>query len=518
MKNFPVLLDKIAIKIVEIICFLLFGCITIMGAFSSVWLENGYGTELIFAKDSLVLNLVLAALALISLKGIANWILKRNAEKRIRILLIFTISYTFLLSLLWAAFSKCFPTADQASVYYGAKHFAANYYEDLAYKASYFSCYPHQMGLTLFQEILFRIFHTESFHLLQGINAICNGLVVWTLYQITRIFFGDKKIEIYLLLLMILCFPLFWYTPFVYGELPSLAFGFLGIWLLLEGVRGEKKFLWLLTSLFAFFIASLVRKNTLILVVAVFLTIGVWIIKERKYWYFLYEAIFLLLCISAIPMAIKSYELRSGKQLNDGVPGISHMVMGLQDNDYAPGWYNGYNFETYAYDADYDQEKAISISRADLQERIRYFMNSPKATRKFFYDKFRAEWLNTGFACFDFTAGKYYERHPFIENLYSGNAFYIMRFLMDKYQFVVFFFAFVFVSVNLFNKVGRVEILHYILLVTILGGAIFYLVWEGSGRYVFPYFIMTLPYSAAGMEHLDLILRKNSKKQLGEKG
>lgn len=509
MKNFSAVFEKTALKVVEVLSFLLFGCIVITEAFSSVWLENGYGQKLILAKDHVFLNLLVAVLTFFSMKFIADWMLKKNQDRRIRILLIGTVCYAFSLSLIWAAFSKCFPTADQASVYYGAKHFAADYYGDLAYKNSYFSCYPHQMGLALYQEILFRIFHTESFHLLQGINAVCNGIIVWTLYRIVKIVFHSKRTEIYVLLLSILCFPLFWYTPFVYGELPSLAFAFLGVWFLLESTRKEKNILWIILSLIAFYLASLVRKNTLILVIAVFLTLTVWIIREKRYWYILYELIFLVICTMAIPVTVKSYEFRSGKQLNDGEPWISFVVMGLQEKEgMPPGWYNGYNFTTYAYDSDYDQKKAISISQSDLREREQYFAEHPKETGRFFFDKFRAEWLNTGFSCFDFTAGKYYDRHPVVESFFSGKAFYVMRFVMDKYQFYIFLFAFIYVFANLFWKNQKQSILDYIFLVTILGGAVFYLVWEGNGRYVFPYFVMALPYAAAGMEKMHRLKQK----------
>lgn len=517
MKAVPAFLDKLAKRIVEVLAILLFGGITVLGAFRSVWLAGGYDKDLAFVKDSLFFNLLAGAVLFFLMKVIADFICK-NQAKRTKILLIVTLVYTFVVSLGWAAVSKCFPTADQASVYYGAKHFAANYYVEIAGRDSYFSCYPHQMGLALFYEWILRLFHTESYHLLQGVNALCNVLIGLSLFKLTELLFPGKKVPVYMLLLHLTCLPLFWYTPFVYGELPSLAFSFCGMWLFLEAIGQSqkwKKLLFLTASLSAITIASLVRKNTMIFVLALLITLFVWILKEKKYFYFIYMILLAICCTMAIPVAIRRYEHHAGNQLNDGVPGISHVVMGLQDNDNVPGWYNGYNFETYAYKADYDQKKAIAISRADLQERLQTFRENTAYTVSFFTKKFMGEWLNTGYGCIEFTSGKYYDRLPFVESLYSGKAYEVLRSFMDKYQFFVYGMALLFIAQTLFEKKAEKKefsVMRYTFLAAILGGALFYLVWEGSGRYILPYFFMTLPYCAAGMANLEAKIFKGEHK------
>lgn len=531
MKVFSALIEKISIKTIEVLAILLFACITILGAFKSAYLEDGYGLKLYFVKDSLIMNLIFLVVLFVIIRIIADFIAK-NMEKRSKILLALVLVYTFCLSLGWAALSKSFPTADQASVYYGAKHFAANYFADIAEKHSYFSCYPHQMGLALFYEVILRIFHTESFHLLQAVNAVCNCITVLSLYKITTLIFEEKKVSVYYLLLMLVCFPLYWYTPFVYGELPSFAFSFFGIWMLLETIFGKKekyknlhKFLLLTASIFSLMLATMVRKNTLILIIALVLTMLIYILKERKFYYLIYLAVLTFLCVQIGSFTIGLYEKRAGTQLNAGVPSISHVVMGLQEAEYAPGWYNGFNFNTYAYEAEYNQAEAIRLSELAIDECLAKFKEDPAYAFRFFKEKFMAEWLNTGYACYDSTAGKYYERLSIVESLYSGNGFYISRFWMDKYQFAIYLFALICISKGVVRKKAEQGvaadsiadnasdnvklqcsgILRYILLVTVLGGAIFYLIWEGSGRYILPYFIMTVPYAAAGMEQVEKI-------------
>lgn len=517
MKMIPILTEKIAKRVVEGLALILFCVVTVTGAFSSACLESGYSIEIIFPRDSLVLNLIFFGVLFSVICLLTNMIAK-NMEKRRKLLLVFTMVYAFGLSLVWAAVSKSFPTADQASVYYGAKHFAADYFAEIAENGSYFSCYPHQMGLALFYEVLFRIFHTESFHLLQGVNAVCNSVIVLALYKITDLLFENKKASVYLLFLMILCFPLFWYAPFVYGELPSFAFSFAGFWLLLEAVKQGKnsdkkshvsQILLLVFSLILFVGAVAVRKNTLIMIIALVLTLAVYMIKERKFLWLVYLGLLIILCTQINSWIISSYEKRSGGQLNAGVPAISHAVMGLQESQIAPGWYNGFNFITYAEDANYNQEEAVRLSKLALAERLEEFSSDPGYTFRFFRDKFRAEWQNSGYACIYYTAGKYYDRLPLVESFYSGATFHVAQFFMDKYQFGIYLMAFVFLlgTCRLWKKenisqTSEVDygILRYTFLVTIIGGALFYLVWEGNGRYILPYFLMTIPYAAAGLE------------------
>lgn len=521
-------IERISIKTVEVIAILLFACITLFGAFRSARLKDGYGQKLFLVHDSILINIIFVIILFGILKIIADFIVK-NIDRRIRVLLILTLVYTFAASLSFAALSKSFPTADQASVYYGANHFASDYFADIAAKNSYFSCYPHQMGLAFFYEVILRITNmfslpVENFQILQALNAVFNCITVLSLYKITGIIFEEKKVSIYFLLMMILCLPMIWYTPFVYGELPSFAFSFAGVWLLLEGISAKKdlskvKKIFLLTaSIISLTVATAVRKNTLILIIAIVLTVSVYALKEKKLSLALYLVVLILLTTDINGWIILRYERCAGAKLNDGVPGISHVVMGLQETEYAPGWYNGFNFNTYAYEADYNQAEAIRLSKIAINERLEKFKEAPAYAFDFFKDKFMAEWLNTGYACYDSTAGKYYDRLPIIESLYSGSGFYLACFFMDKYQFAIYLSALIFVIREALTKQAKKDaslqcskILRYILLVTILGGAIFYMVWEGSGRYILPYFIMTIPYAAAGMRQIEKLISSSFK-------
>lgn len=495
-------LESIAKKIVEIFAILLFTLITLIGCLKVAYLDTAYELVLTITKDNFFLKLLFVLVLFLILKLAADFISK-DIKKRSRILLILVCAFTFCISLFWAAVSKCFPSADQASVYYAAIHFSDSNYAEICPTGSYLACYPHQVGLVFFYDIIFRIFHTTSFHILQAANAVFNVMTIFSLYQITRLSFENKKAGIYFLLLAVLCLPLFWFTPFVYGELPSLAFMFVGVWMLLEYLKaGELKIKYVapIGSVFFLVMAVMVRKNTLILILALLLTLAVYIIKSKDYKKLIFMVIVLALSLAIIPLIRYGYEKKAGNTLNDGVPSIAHAAMGLQESEYAPGWYNGFNLVTYTVTTDYDSEMTKEISRQNMAESLQRFRENPGYAYEFFRDKFTAEWLNTGYACFDSTAGKYYERWPVIESLFSGKLYYLVRSFMAKYQFAIYLFALIWVVYEFIRK--KSNIMTYLLLATVIGGALFYIVWEGSGRYILPYFMMTLPYGAAGMSVL----------------
>ena len=512
---FASIFENVSKRIIEVLAGVLFTVVAVAAAFVSVVRIDGYAESYEFVRDNPLINLVFAAFVALLIAFIGRWVGK-NLEKRRKILLICEMAFAVVFGLGFSAVSKCFPTADQASVYYGAKHFAANWFADLAEKDSYFSVYPHQMALALAQEIILRIAHTESYHVLQGVNALCNALTIWSLYSITDTLFEDKKVSVYTLLLTLFSIPLFWYTPFVYGDLASIGFSLYAVALLIKALSGKKSesaesmssrrapsIVYYIGSALSILIATLVRSNTLIFVIAVALCLLVYLIVNKKPLLLIYIVAIAILCGGVNKAAIKLYEFRSGNSINDGMPSICHMVMGLQEGPMGNGYYNGYNFDTYVNRADYDQALAKELAHADLDARLSEFKANPGYAFKFFRDKFFGQWLSFDFDCYHFTCGAYYERWAIIESLFSGTLYKVTSFIMDKFGFLVYALS-AYAVFNLFKKRkdSTLSMLGYILLTAVIGGAIFYIVWEGAGRYILPYYIYTLPFAAYGLRLL----------------
>lgn len=502
--------ENISKRIIKFFLALLLVLIVLAAAFINVARENGYSEEFSFALDNPLINILFFIVVFLFFFLVTKWVSK-DILKRRKVLLIAEMIFAIIFGIGFSAVSKCFPTADQASVYYGSKHFMTNYYGDLAETGSYFSVYPHQMALALAQEIILRICHTESYHVLQGVNAVCNAVTIWSLFTVSDALFEDKKISVYTLLLTLFTLPLFWYTPFVYGDLASIGFSLLSLALLLKAllVKYDKKWMKFglyISSAISVVIATLVRTNTLIFVIGLILCILIYIIKEKKPALLIYVLVVGFLCASINSACVRFYEIRSGQEINDGMPSICHVVMGLQESPMGNGYYNGYNFDTYVNKANYDKELATQIAKEDLNSRLEEFKSDKEQAFLFFKDKFLAQWLSFDFDCYHFTCGAYYERWPIVESLFSGTLYKVTSFFMDKYGFFVYVMALIGVIVLLRKK--DESILAYVLPVTIIGGALFYLIWEAAGRYILPYFIYVIPTASLGANMIDAFLIK----------
>ena len=56
------------------------------------------------------------------------------------------------------------------------------------------------------------------------------------------------------------------------------------------------------------------------------------------------------------------------------------------------------------------------------------------------------------------------------------------------------------------------------LLISIIGGVLFHMLWEAKSRYVLPYFILMIPMAAGGLAELSGLLEKRRTKDERQEG
>ena len=131
------------------------------------------------------------------------------------------------------------------------------------------------------------------------------------------------------------------------------------------------------------------------------------------------------------------------------------------------------------------------------------------------------QWLNVGWAIFDSIYVSFGERLPIIESCFSGKLYPVLVNYMSGYQMVLYGLVAFGLLLPVFyhkNKQALSEshsvnavsahAFYYLFLLTAVGGALFYMIWESSGRYVLPYAIFVLPHAAYGMTLLSHTLDK----------
>ncbi len=507
----------VSIALIELLGGILFGTLAVAAFLCSAYVEDAYAIEILVTLDHPLWNL----LFLVVFLGLSCLLSKAFAgsDKSLTALLVLTCLWMGLGAMAFSVFAKVGPASDCGSVYVAAKQFASGDYSALSYTDSYFSCYPFQLGLTFFYELIFRITGITNYRILQAVNALCLVICVLAQFDLLRAMIRERvskergrRILATELLLTIATLPYMMYGSFIYGEIPSFAFLLLAMALLVRLFRSfdteggyVRKVLYALFATLSLMLAMMVRYNTSIFLIALAI-IGIltWmhrvLMKEKVRPVLIgYLILTLLLSILVLPAVKQLYAQRSGTQINPGIPAQLYLAMGSMEGSAGPGGYSGYNIETFTA-AGYDAEAAAQIGTADLQEQLRYWSAHPGEALCFYATKFVDQWLNTGWSIFDSTYVSFGERLPIIESMYSGALYPVMKAYMTNEQMILYLGAAI--GVILLHRRKEKHPWELVFLLTAIGGALFYTVWEASGRYILPYAILMLPNAAAGIEAL----------------
>ena len=192
---------------------------------------------------------------------------------------------------------------------------------------------------------------------------------------------------------------------------------------------------------------------------------------------------------------ISSYEHAAGFEIEQGMPKELWIAMGMQENDdVANGWYNGYNFKVYN-EVGQDAEAASNQAKAYIHDRTLMFKNGTADWKAFYKEKVLSQWNEPTYECFGATDRVKDEKTSFIENLYTGRIHRNIEIYLTQYQLIIYLG---FMLYSLFCLIKRMPLINYLLVIYIIGGLMFSMLWEASSRYVFPYFVFMIPCAAYG--------------------
>ena len=288
------------------------------------------------------------------------------------------------------------------------------------------------------------------------------------------------------------------FSAYIYGDVLSIFLSMLVLWQTLRMVKTEKKsaVLWMVPAAAA---AVALRSNSLIVLIAVCCVLGVKAITGKK-WIYLLCVLLLGVGVFAGRKAIyQYYEAKSGTVINDGMPSVLWIAMGMQEGDLEAGWYNGYSIYIYQDTCLYDGPTAKALGIAEIKARVKVFLKDPLYAADFYSRKFTSQWNDPTYGCFIMTYAADQGRSDLGESLYTGTPKAVLEKFMDSYQLVI-YGAVLFLLV--YRRKEKRELEWYVLLIAVIGGVLFHELWEAKSRYVLPYFIMMIPMAAAGLMEL----------------
>ncbi len=388
------------------------------------------------------------------------------------------------------------PVGDQAFVYGGASYFLEGDFKFLN-KGAYLGMHPHQLALVALCELFFLFVGTYNYMAIEVFCAVMAvGSVLMGYLLLSEITEHMSAIVGYNLL-MFGCLPLIFYTPWCYGDIPSIFFALVVAWALLRYERqGRVGYLALLVG--AMTLALLFRKHSLILLAAFGMVAVLYALKRRDVRILLAVLAAAVLFEASYQGIYKMYEVRSGIEHEEGIPFVAWIAMGMQESTgyYFGGWFNNYPKSIYGQ-LEMDEDKVRDASLQNLKERFAVFWHDPKNAVAFFREKILSQWNEPLYQSVFFNS-KYGENAPEPDSTAGGvSGYYYESYLhfCDRWQFVIFVGMFCY---YLFGVKRDSSVLRHLLAVTIIGGFLFSAIYEAKARYILPYYVMMFPYAAYG--------------------
>lgn len=464
------------------------------------------------------------------------YLYEKIGEKFRRGLLVFTLTFVFVIGVLLILFGRTVPAADALSVYNAAAEWILGNTDIIHPTVSYLSYYPQQIGLMAFLELLLRIWNltglsAPAWHFIKFIYVCLLCGAIWFQYLSLQYLWPEnyKKISCCYLVLVCCNLPMIMYSSFVYGEIPSFAALSVGCYLLLRllgsGTAPHMLCRMLFTGLGSILFLTLsvmLRKNSLIPIIAVLLVLLFEALRLRRKGKMRLGLLIMAVCLAVtsvgiLPLVQKCYEKKSGNTLSSGVTAMSYLAMGMQEASRGCGWYNGFNIDTYDT-AGMDTALANEISRLAIDDRLAYFRKHPGYTADFYLHKHLSQWADGTYASRQATLATYGGRSAFFKEVYEGSLSGGYIEWCNAWQNVLYLGVMVF-CIDSLNKRRKSKVAGqtaeqteghtaectadrlyvYVGLIAVLGGFLFHTFWEANSRYIFSYSLLLMPYCGTGV-------------------
>lgn len=503
-KFINVLIKILLVLLACILSFILIAAITHTAYFFK-YIPSDPVETMHYSKDNILVNLLFSMFLVGTLMIIKKIINKINKKAMIAA----SIIITSIIGVLWVNFVKAPVIGDQRYVITAARLFAENDFENI--KQSYFFMHPLQYGCVLGMELIMRLFISPDNITFQFINVGFIAASMYLIYKMTDKIYQKESISKLLGVLYVITLVIPMFNVVVYGNIFGMFFSLLGIYMLMKFFEDYKIRYIVLTSISMLF-AIMFKSNYQIIMIAMVISLVIDLIKKFKIKTLICLASIVLFSLIANPLVYKIVEIRTGKEVNSGIPMITYVAMAIQEKTSRPsGWYHdSSNVEIIYTQAEYDIEKTKEKSMEIITERVKAFCKYPVMMIKFYQDKICSTWIEPAFQTMWWsTPGGEYERQPQEYKDYIENNEFLNELLFGKYKssylkyldiVQICIYSLSLVSVVYGIKNNNYNHTNSILLIVFVGGFLFHILWETKSIYVIPYYIMLIPSASNGFE------------------
>ncbi len=384
---------------------------------------------------------------------------------------------------------------DAYNIFSAATHFAnGDFNSPLDFK-SYLNMYPHNLGMTTYFYLHILIFKSYSMYSMRFANIIFCILAYYFLLDITKNIFKNENINKLLILIFFFANQLIFMNYYIYTNVASYSVSIISVAFLIRFQLNEKKSD-LLIMIMCILFASLIKNNSLIILIAEIIYLLFYAVaKNKKYIYLVILTMFIGQYVVTGGL-IKLYEYKTGYSFSESaLPKIVWIATGLHYEKNHPGFYNGI-IENFHYREDFNVYYTTLEAKKYINEALLRFKNNPINILTFYRDKFMASYTNN-----EYDAFLKYQALPQTElnkKIISGDFNLIIKDFYDSFANII---SLTLIYI-LFKEYKNFKLNDLIFALIIIGGSGFHLFWEIKAIYLYQYYMYLLPYCAYGLYHI----------------
>lgn len=378
----------------------------------------------------------------------------------------------------------------------------------------YIHQYPHQIGLMFYYLLGYSLFGgTRWLFYANVIWGLLSNYSIWSIVRTSR--YQSRTAEVASIVLPLLFVPHILFNLYGYNHTPSLALALYAIYrlqLFLNSPKGRH----LLLVVVAFSGAILIRQNFKITLLAAIIVTILAFLQLGKLKIALAVLSFAAVAVVPGALAQKVAEETLDVQIGKGIPTIAWVALGLQDSrndpieldinrERLPGWYNSYSGLLW-YETGFDTEETARRAKEDLRGFVSNRFNEPMFGARFFAIKIVSSWLEPTYQSLFVAYLPDSERFfapDILHNLYSGESAHSKFVKLLRPISLLLMVMSTYMVWNVVRKRSQQKIDGIdVVIIAILGGFLFHLIWETKSLYVYSYTYMAIALAAIGIGFL----------------
>lgn len=422
----------------------------------------------------------------------------------LRVLTGVALGVAFALGCAWVLLARAVPTDDAGILYYAASDLMRG---DLAFLEThdvYLHTNPHQAGYLQYAELLQRVFGRRTY-VPQGIlNAAFLTAAYGAVLDVTWQSLRDRRIQLIAVVLLVTCLPLVLFCTFLYGNLPGLCLALWAVALVVRWMHGARAS-WLIAACALMCCAAVLKPNFRIFALALALVVGLYALSARQWRVLVLTACLLILPALAGKGAQLVLEKRTGASLGTGAPQTTWLAMGMQEGPLSSGWYNRYTLEVMEQNGCDTELVAAQVNR-DIRERLSWFAAHPSEAVEFYHRKLVSQWAETTYESLYINQCMTTNSTcpELLDSMLYGAASKWLSGWMEGYALMMYLgFALGLVRLTcrlrMHKPCWRDSLGLMAFLITVLGGFLYHMLFEGKSQYLTIYVPLMAPFAAMGL-------------------